>query len=99
MPADIKPEGYGRLSLYDDLPMEDKTSPTTPTSPSFGFISSTILGLKNAPNLAPDVGMEPTPVQPINPNPVTIMAEPEPKKKKYMKEAWPGKKPTPSLLL
>lgn len=88
-----------RISLYDDLPMEEKTSPTTPTSPSFGFIGSTILGLKNAPNLAPDVGTEPAPTQPLVPANIAVTAEPEPKKKKYVKEAWPGKKPTPSLLL
>ncbi|PIK34769.1 putative nuclear inhibitor of protein phosphatase 1 [Apostichopus japonicus] len=96
--VDIK-DGRNRFSLYDDLPLEEKTSPTTPTSPSFSFIGSTILGLKNAPNLAPDVGMDPVPTQPIVPANVTVTTEPEPKKKKYMKEAWPGKKPTPSLLL
>ena len=35
------------------------------------------------------------------PNPTVYNPEAvnEPKKKKYAKEAWPGKKPTPSLLI
>ena len=64
------------------------------------------LGLR-LPNLAPEVDIEP-PVQvaPVNPAPsVAIAAQDttqpsalEPKKKKYAKEAWPGKKPAHSLL-
>ncbi|XP_067317367.1 nuclear inhibitor of protein phosphatase 1-like isoform X3 [Anolis sagrei] len=57
------------------------------------------------PNLAPDVDL--TPVAPstvtMNPAPNPTVFNPEgvnePKKKKYAKEAWPGKKPTPSLLI
>ncbi|MBZ3882056.1 Nuclear inhibitor of protein phosphatase 1 [Sciurus carolinensis] len=57
------------------------------------------------PNLAPDVDL--TPVVPsavnMNPTPNPAVYNPEavnePKKKKYAKEAWPGKKPTPSLLI
>lgn len=57
------------------------------------------------PNLAPDVDL--TPVAPstvaMNPAPNPAVFNPEvvnePKKKKYAKEAWPGKKPTPSLLI
>ncbi|XP_009079195.1 PREDICTED: nuclear inhibitor of protein phosphatase 1-like, partial [Acanthisitta chloris] len=57
------------------------------------------------PNLAPDVDL--TPVVPSTvsmtpaPNPAVFNPEAvnEPKKKKYAKEAWPGKKPTPSLLI
>nr|XP_023421442.1 nuclear inhibitor of protein phosphatase 1 isoform X2 [Cavia porcellus] len=57
------------------------------------------------PNLAPDVDL--TPVAPsavnMNPTPNPVVYNPEavnePKKKKYAKEAWPGKKPTPSLLI
>ena len=61
------------------------------------------LGLKTL-NLAPDVEEAP-PVLPINLAPsVGFQVEDptnplEPKKKKYAKEAWPGKKPTPSLLV
>ncbi|XP_072465633.1 nuclear inhibitor of protein phosphatase 1 isoform X1 [Notamacropus eugenii] len=57
------------------------------------------------PNLAPEVDL--TPVVPsavnMNPTPNPAVYNPEavnePKKKKYAKEAWPGKKPTPSLLI
>lgn len=58
------------------------------------------------PNPAPEVDVSPTTVQPpamLNPTPAPgpYLAEPlnEPRKKKYAKEAWPGKKPTPSLLI
>uniref|UniRef100_A0A672R4H3 Protein phosphatase 1, regulatory subunit 8a n=1 Tax=Sinocyclocheilus grahami TaxID=75366 RepID=A0A672R4H3_SINGR len=58
------------------------------------------------PNPAPEVDLSPTTVQPpavLNPTPAPgpYSAEPlnEPRKKKYAKEAWPGKKPTPSLLI
>ncbi|XP_076865860.1 nuclear inhibitor of protein phosphatase 1 isoform X2 [Brachyhypopomus gauderio] len=58
------------------------------------------------PNPAPDVDISPTTVQPpamLNPGPApgpyTAEALNEPRKKKYAKEAWPGKKPTPSLLI
>ncbi|XP_036418506.1 protein phosphatase 1, regulatory subunit 8a isoform X2 [Colossoma macropomum] len=58
------------------------------------------------PNPAPEVDLSPTTVQPpaiLNPTPApgAYTAEPlnEPRKKKYAKEAWPGKKPTPSLLI
>lgn len=54
------------------------------------------------PNLAPDVDQEIV-VPTINPLPsVTITVEDtsmEPKKKKYAKEAWPGKKPIHSFLV
>uniref|UniRef100_A0A5F9CWJ7 Protein phosphatase 1 regulatory subunit 8 n=1 Tax=Oryctolagus cuniculus TaxID=9986 RepID=A0A5F9CWJ7_RABIT len=57
------------------------------------------------PNLAPDVDLTPVVPSAVNmnpaPNPVVYNPEAvnEPKKKKYAKEAWPGKKPTPSLLI
>lgn len=61
------------------------------------------LGLP-VPNLAPDVDFF-APVQPtVQPAaiPVASVEEQgpkEPKKKKYAKEAWPGKKPTHNLLV
>jgi nuclear inhibitor of protein phosphatase 1 len=83
--------------------------PVSPTSQLMGFSASAKLGLR-LPNLAPEVEptaedakpaapaptvapfpLEPEPQQPAGPN--------EPKKKKYAKEAWPGKKPVPSLLM
>lgn len=57
------------------------------------------------PNLAPDVDLTPVVPSAVNmnpaPNPAVYNPEAvnEPKKKKYAKEAWPGKKPTPSLLI
>ncbi|KAF7657010.1 hypothetical protein LDENG_00033210 [Lucifuga dentata] len=49
------------------------------------------------PNLAPEVDLTPSSAQPL----VTLNTTPEPlnepQKKKYNKEVWPGKKPTPSL--
>ena len=87
--------------LYSDMP--DSSEATTPTSPTGAFSIAAKLGLR-APNLAPD--LDPTPTQtlpPINAAPVVVHMDIEsplePKKKKYAKEAWPGKKPTPSLLV
>ncbi|XP_069127584.1 nuclear inhibitor of protein phosphatase 1-like [Argopecten irradians] len=54
------------------------------------------------PNLAPDLA-EAEPVAPVNPMPAVVFpieeGSKEPKKKKYAKEAWPGKKPTHSFLV
>lgn len=67
---------------------------------SFSFASK--IGLK-LPNLAPDVEMAPIPSLPVvapAPMELPVSEQPgpnEPKKKKYAKEAWPGKKPTPAL--
>jgi len=41
----------------------------------------------------------PVPVHTHTPGPYTVEALNEPRKKKYAKEAWPGKRPTPSLLI
>jgi nuclear inhibitor of protein phosphatase 1 len=56
------------------------------------------------PNPAPDVDMAPPPVPVGSSNPsqgleVQFEDPDEPRKKKYAKEAWPGKKPTASLLV
>ncbi|KAJ8340863.1 hypothetical protein SKAU_G00331540 [Synaphobranchus kaupii] len=71
--------------LYGDLP------PASHEAPSIG---------------APDVDLSPAATQPpvilnLAPTPGTYISESlnEPRKKKYAKEAWPGKKPTPSLLI
>ncbi|KAK7100790.1 nuclear inhibitor of protein phosphatase 1-like [Littorina saxatilis] len=53
------------------------------------------------PNLAPDVEHEPAP-PPLPPSAAPFVPEDgqkEPRKKKYAKEAWPGKKPTHNLLV
>lgn len=81
-------------SLYDHIPGSGLTAAN-----SFSMASK--LGV-SLPNLAPDVDEDIVMPQ-INPTPsVTIAAEDvskEPKKKKYAKEAWPGKKPTHSFLV
>lgn len=83
-------------------------------SSSSGLFSSTLaskLGLPLMPNPAPDVDLsapqETAPAAsrisvefaqppPVGSDPTTSN---EPKRKKYAKEAWPGKKPGPSLLM
>lgn len=90
---------YATPSLYGDM--------LTGTNPS-GSIAAK-LGL-HMPNLAPDLEEELEPVEHVQPT--VINAAPgsgvmftmeevskEPKKKKYAKEAWPGKKPTHSYLM
>lgn len=87
--------------LYGDLP------PTSHESHPTGAPSgATILGGLPLPNPAPEVDLAPEPPLPpitLNPTPVAGPYAPEglsePRKKKYAKEAWPGKKPAPSLLL
>lgn len=59
------------------------------------------LGL-SLPNPAPDVEFSTPAVvvsQPTQTVPIETVAVQEPKKKKYAKEAWPGKKPAMSNLL
>ncbi|KAK0180893.1 hypothetical protein PV327_003227 [Microctonus hyperodae] len=92
--------------LYHDLPPEQFTQSSMPSSNPFSTALTSVtsrLGIA-LPNPAPDVEMTPTQMQtdmpPINEMP--ILSEPhnlEPKKKKYAKEAWPGKKPLPTLLV
>ncbi|KAH7947073.1 hypothetical protein HPB52_007504 [Rhipicephalus sanguineus] len=71
----------------------------------FSPMLSAKLGL-HLPNPAPEI--EPAgaplenpaaPVVTVHPAVVDANLPPEPKKKKYAKEAWPGKKPVPSLLM
>uniref|UniRef100_A0A8B9R4L3 Nuclear inhibitor of protein phosphatase 1 n=1 Tax=Astyanax mexicanus TaxID=7994 RepID=A0A8B9R4L3_ASTMX len=90
-----------RAGLYGDLP------PTSHDAHSTGAAGgAAILGGLPLPNPAPEVNLAPEPPLPpliLNPTPVMGPFAPEglnePRKKKYAKEAWPGKKPTPSLLL
>ncbi len=84
-------------------------------SASSGLFSSTLaskLGLPLMPNPAPDVDLS-APLEPAAApvtsrlnvefaQPPAVESDPSsngPKRKKYAKEAWPGKKPTPSLLM
>jgi len=78
------------LGLYDDLPSENMGHSW------FGTLSSKLdLPL---PNPAPDIEAAeqpqemPSVVQPFNAPPTPMDLSDEPKKKKYAKEAWPGKK-------
>ncbi|KAB0804826.1 hypothetical protein PPYR_01796 [Photinus pyralis] len=84
--------------LYQDLPPESNNS-------AFGNVGmysslSSKLGMV-LPNPAPDVDMEQSYSQVTNmaPPQVPVSDTLEPKKKKYAKEAWPGKKLTQSLLV
>ncbi|XP_023659511.2 nuclear inhibitor of protein phosphatase 1-like isoform X1 [Paramormyrops kingsleyae] len=91
--------------LYGDLP---PTSNETGHHLAAAQSGSTILGGLPLPfpNPAPEVDLAPAAAQPpvtLNPAPAPgpYVAElhNEPRKKKYAKEAWPGKKPAPSLLI
>ncbi|XP_063237571.1 nuclear inhibitor of protein phosphatase 1 isoform X2 [Bacillus rossius redtenbacheri] len=94
--------------LYHDLPPAEGGGqpPTSPTSAYAGsgplMFSSTLasrLGL-SLPNPAPEVEMAPAPLPPAAARPAPVeAAHHEPRKKKYAKEAWPGKKPVPALLV
>ncbi|XP_008553800.1 nuclear inhibitor of protein phosphatase 1 [Microplitis demolitor] len=91
--------------LYQDLPPEQYT-PSSHTNNPYSSLTSVTSRLGIAlPNPAPDVDMTPSQMQqdvvpPIPEIPATAetLAH-EPKKKKYAKEAWPGKKPLPTLLV
>lgn len=81
-------------SLYDTMPGSGLTAANS-------FSMAAKLGVP-LPNLAPNVDEEisvpqinPTPSVNINPEDISK----EPKKKKYAKEAWPGKKPVHSFLV
>jgi len=89
-----------KIDLYEDLP-------AVGTSGLFASSLSTKLGLP-LPNPAPDIDMAAPVVLSTSATTASASAahleaqfeDPdEPKKKKYAKEAWPGKKPTPSLLV
>ncbi|XP_022913736.1 nuclear inhibitor of protein phosphatase 1 [Onthophagus taurus] len=84
--------------LYQDLPPE--ANPTSNTGVGMFSSLTARLGI-HLPNPAPDVEMEPAYKQqtPFVPPQVQVQDSFEPKKKKYAKEAWPGKKPTPALLV
>ena len=92
--------------LYHDLPPEQYTSgvslPSNPFSAALTSLTSR-LGIA-LPNPAPDVEMMPNQMH-VEPPPIPEIPGPpeghglEPRKKKYAKEAWPGKKPLPTLLV
>ncbi|XP_031556932.1 nuclear inhibitor of protein phosphatase 1-like [Actinia tenebrosa] len=85
--------------LYANLPGTNTDEPTSPTSPT---ASMPKLNITSAPEVI-SPGVEPMEVHPeplVARANVLRPAQPvEAPKKKYAKEAWPGKKPTPSLLI
>lgn len=86
--------------LYTDLPPEAHTNPTSSQNMSIYSSLSSRLGMV-LPNPAPDVDIGhsfPT-TNPFVPQQVQGTDSLEPKKKKYAKEAWPGKKPVQTLLV
>ncbi|KAJ8944934.1 hypothetical protein NQ318_013082 [Aromia moschata] len=86
--------------LYNDLPPESHAASGPSNAGIYSSLSSR-LGMV-LPNPAPDVDMGrgfPHPV-PFIPAQIQAAADSlEPKKKKYAKEAWPGKKPIQALLV
>ena len=90
--------------LYSNLPgngpVPEPTSPTSPTAqhkPRMTITSAPDVSSPTLPSAPIYHAPEPIPAGPAMQNAqVTI---PEAPKKKYAKEAWPGKKPTPSLLI
>jgi len=87
-------------NLYQDLPPETNVAPPIVGGGSYMSLGSK-LGLV-LPNPAPDVDMEQTHALPpvtFNSQQAQTVESHEPKKKKYAKEAWPGKKPAPALLV
>lgn len=85
--------------LYEDMPPETNSVGTGAVN-MFSSLS-TKLGMV-LPNPAPEVNIDSSYAQqppPFVPAQAQGNDSQEPKKKKYAKEAWPGKKPTQSLLV
>jgi len=91
---------YNVDRLYADLPDAGGGYHGQASTLMFSAVLTGKLGLP-LPNPAPDVDLRPPTIEvhPIAINPDTEPASYEPKKKKYAKEAWPGKKPVPALLV
>lgn len=91
--------------LYHDLPPEQFTPSMLPSNPFSTALTSLTSRLGIAlPNPAPEVEMTPNQMQTEVSHIPEISGSAdahtmEPKKKKYAKEAWPGKKPMPALLV
>ncbi|KAK1794637.1 hypothetical protein P4O66_001353 [Electrophorus voltai] len=87
-------------SLYGYLPCSSHDA-----RPTGAPVRATILGGLPLLNPAPEMELAPEPPQlPVTHNPTPVLGPYAPEslsepRKKYAKEAWPGKKPTPSLLL
>lgn len=87
-------------SLYGDLPDPESYHGSQGSPTIFSSTLSNKLGI-SFPNPAPEVEItEPTVnISQVPTVPLDVISSQEPKKKKYAKEAWPGKKPTISNLL
>ena len=90
--------------LYSNLPgtggAPEPTSPTSPTAhhkPRVSITSAPEVSSPAMPSIPVHHAPEPISAGPIMQNATMTIAEAP--KKKYAKEAWPGKKPTPSLLI
>lgn len=83
--------------LYQDIPPETNSGALASSMNMYSSLSSR-LGMV-LPNPAPDVDLGQNYVQAAPYVPVQSQSTDslEPKKKKYAKEAWPGKKPAPAL--
>ncbi|ESP05199.1 hypothetical protein LOTGIDRAFT_102248, partial [Lottia gigantea] len=89
---------YGAAGLYGDLPTLGSTNAGSTLTSTFSMAAK--LGL-SMPNLAPDLDVSAPEVKAPE---ISVAFTPEevskePKKKKYAKEAWPGKKPVHNLLV
>ncbi|KXJ21219.1 nuclear inhibitor of protein phosphatase 1 [Exaiptasia diaphana] len=89
--------------LYANLPGTGGDQPTSPTSPTSPTASLPKLNITSAPEVESPtmqhIHMAPELFHPKTAAFIPNMQSEAPKKKKYAKEAWPGKKPTPSLLI
>ncbi|XP_066249324.1 nuclear inhibitor of protein phosphatase 1 [Euwallacea similis] len=83
--------------LYNDLPPETNNASISNINNIYSSLSSR-LGV-SLPNPAPDVNIGLNTAPPMAPPTVQVPDSMEPKKKKYAKEAWPGKKPIQTLLV
>lgn len=83
--------------LYQDLPPEANSSGGSSSLNMYSSLSSR-LGMV-LPNPAPDVDVGHGEQPAVAPQMAHAADSLEPKKKKYAKEAWPGKKPAPTLLV
>ncbi|XP_037085372.1 nuclear inhibitor of protein phosphatase 1-like [Pollicipes pollicipes] len=99
-------DGGGGASLYGDLPPAEQgaTSPPAAAHATFSFSLGSKLGI--GVNPAPEVEERVEPEVPVAAaagatmvGPVDNPAAHEPRKKKYAKEMWPGKKSAPALLV
>ena len=92
--------------LYSNLTPTTGDTPATPTSPTSPTASTrTKLSITSAPDVTSPGQAEPQPaLEPAVATAVVLLPPAQamvvaPAKKKYAKEAWPGKKPTPALLI